>query len=74
MTVGGGIRSADDIGRALRSGATSGHTAGSSSHSSSVNGCRLGQCVVASIDAKRRAETTGVMSEPAVGGLRAGRA
>ena len=63
LTVGGGVRSADDIGRALRSGAdkVSVNTAAvEQPEVLSESAARFGaQCVVASIDAKRRAEKGG---------------
>lgn len=63
LTVGGGVRSADDIGRALRSGAdkVSVNTAAvEQPEVLSESAARFGaQCVVASIDAKRRAENDG---------------
>ena len=63
LTVGGGVRSADDIGRALRSGAdkVSVNTAAvEQPEVLSESAARFGaQCVVASIDAKRRTEKDG---------------
>ncbi len=60
VTVGGGVRSADDVGRALRSGAdkVSINTAAvEQPQVLSESAARFGaQCVVASIDAKRRPE------------------
>ena len=63
LTVGGGVRSADDVGRALRAGAdkVSVNTAAvEQPHVLSEAAARFGaQCVVASIDAKRPAERDG---------------
>jgi cyclase len=67
LTVGGGVRSADDVGRALRSGAdkVSVNTAAvERPQVLSEAAARFGaQCVVASIDAKRRPESVGCREE-----------
>ena len=63
LTVGGGVRSADDVGRALRSGAdkVSVNTAAvEQPQILSESAARFGaQCIVASIDAKQRPGTNG---------------